>query len=630
MSMDWKQSIYSDGSKEYVSNPNPKLGEVVEISVRLFKDAPVEGVFLRYLPNGEHEIFKMYLKKEDEIFAYYSYDLRINEPLINYRFMFATEEDTYYYNQLELTNYDPNEHYDFRILADYENPTWVKGSVFYQIFPERFCNGNPDNDVKDGEYSVDGHPTIARQWGEIPMEYHEAYCLDFYGGDLEGIKKQIPHFKKLGVNALYLNPIFKAPSHHKYDCIDYFEVDPHFGGNKALQELVEELHKNDMRIMLDTSVNHTGTGHKWFNKEGYFEQHIGAYHNPEALEREYYYFDENGDYHKWLGVETLPSMDYRSQKLRETIYKREESVLQYWLRPPYNIDAWRLDVANNLGRKDEVQMADEVWPELRASLKGVNPEMYLIGEHWADTEKYLRGNAWDAAMNYYGFLRPVREFVGDQDVYLRPHVHAFKSKKKDAEKLSKQLVQHVAHLPFQFALNQFNILDSHDIYRLHISPGVSFEGYRGAVMMLFTFIGTPSMYYGDEVGLAGDLRNLEGCRYTMEWDEEKWNKDFYSLYSTLAHLRQKEEVLQEGGFKVLFAESGIIAYVRFNSKKAFITVVSQENEDREISIPVKHIGILPSSKIKEIFSQKDVDFNEQGEIVVNIEKEKAYLFEIQL
>lgn len=628
--MDWKQSIYSDGSKNYISNPNPKLGETIEISVRVFKDAPIEGVFLRYLPNGEHELRKMKLKKEDDIFAYYSFDLKISEPYIHYRFMFATEEDTYYYNQLEVTNYDPNEHYDFKIIADYQNPTWVQNTVFYQIFPERFCNGNPDNDVKDGEYCVDGHPTIKREWGQPPMEYHEAHCLDFYGGDLEGIKKQIPYFKKLGVNALYLNPIFKAPSHHKYDCIDYFEVDPHFGGNQALKELIEELHKNDMKIMLDTSVNHTGTGHKWFNKEGYFEKHIGAYNNPEAEEREYYYFDENGDYHKWLGVETLPSLDYRSEKLRDIIYRKEDSVLQHWLREPYGIDAWRLDVANNMARNDEVQMDQEVWPELRACLKSVNKDMYLIGEHWADTERYLRGNNWDAAMNYYGFLRPVREFVGDKDVYLRAHVYDFKSKKKDAVKLSKQFIQHLAHLPHQLKMNQFNLLDSHDIKRLHIVPTVDFNGCRAAVMMLFTFPGTPSIYYGDEVGLNGDLRDLEGCRYTMEWDAEKWDTQHYQLYSTLANLRQQEEVLAEGGFRVLYAEGGIFAFARFNNEKAFITVVSQEEQDLEILLHGKLIGVKENSVITEVFGEESPVIDELGNLHVKVKKEQSYLYRINL
>ncbi|MCX7951607.1 MAG: alpha amylase N-terminal ig-like domain-containing protein [Clostridiales bacterium] len=628
--MNWTQSIYSDGSKEFLSNPNPKLGETVEISLRVFKDAPIKAVFLRYLPNGEHHMIEMKRTKEDEIFAYYITPLKISEKIINYRFMIATEDDVYYYNQLDVTNYDPNEHYDFKIIADYENPQWVRDCVFYQIFPDRFYNGNPDNDVKNGEYCLDGYPTSKQPWGKKPVEYAEGHCLDFYGGDLEGIKKKIPYLKKLGINAVYINPIFWAPSHHKYDCIDYFQVDPHFGGNEALKELVEELHKNDIKIILDISVNHTGSGHKWFNKEGFFDKSQGAYNNEDAIERQYYYFDENGDYFRWMGVDTLPSLDYRSQKLRDIIYRKPDSVLQTWLKPPYNIDGWRLDVANNMARRDEIDVSNEVWIELRHNLKSVKQDMYLLAEHWADTSKYLQGNKWDAAMNYYGFQRPVRDFIGDIDVYLTRTQIPLKSKHKDAVKLSKQFTQHLAQLPYQVKMNQFNLLDSHDVHRLHIMPQIDFESYRNAVMMLFTYPGVPSIYYGDEVGIDGDLRYGEGCRYCMPWDEEKWNKNHYNLYKTLAHLRTKEDVLKNGGFKILYADGGIIAYARFNNDKAFITLVSMEDSDREISINGKLIGITENSKIEEIFKENNATILKDGIINLKVNKNKAYLYKIIL
>ncbi|SHF34638.1 alpha amylase N-terminal ig-like domain-containing protein [Caloramator proteoclasticus] len=628
--MDWKQSIYSDGSRNFLSNPNPRLGETIKVSLRVFKDAPIKAVFLRYLPNGEHHMIEMKREGEDDIFAYYSTDLKISEKSINYRFMIATEDDVYYYNQLEVTNYDPNEHYDFKIIADYENPEWVRDCVFYQIFPDRFYNGNPDNDVQDEEYFLDGHPTSKQPWGKKPVEYSEGHCLDFYGGDLEGIKQKIPYLKELGVNAVYINPIFWAPSHHKYDCIDYFQVDPHFGGNEALKELVDELHKNDMKIILDISVNHTGSGHRWFNKEGFFDKSTGAYNDKNAEEREYYYFDENGEYFRWMGVDTLPSLDYRSQKLRDIIYRSPNSVLQTWLKPPYNIDGWRLDVANNMARKDEIDVSNEVWIELRQHLKETKSDMYLLAEHWADTSKYLQGDKWDAAMNYYGFQRPVRDFIGDIDVYLtRTHI-PLKSKHKDAVKLAKQLSQHLAQLPYQVKMNQFNLLDSHDVHRLHIMPHIDFETYRCAVVMLFTFPGVPSIYYGDEVAIEGDLRYGEGCRYCIPWEEDKWNKNHYNLYKKLAHLRTKEDVLKNGGFKILYAEGSIIAFARFNNEKAFITVVSMENADKEVSINGRLIGVTDKSSINEVFNEKNAYICKDGIVNLKVSANKAYLYEITL
>ena len=158
---------------------------------------------------------------------------------------------------------------------------------------ERFCNGNPENDVKDGEYIFDGFPCKkVKDWDSVPEPYSKAHCLDFYGGDLEGIRQKIPYLKKLGVTALYLNPIFYAATVHKYDCLDYFSVDPHFGGDKALSDLTDELHKNGIRIILDVSINHTGIANKWFNRDGtFFPISEGAFNNPSSTEREFYFFE---------------------------------------------------------------------------------------------------------------------------------------------------------------------------------------------------------------------------------------------------------------------------------------------------------------------------------------------------
>lgn len=270
----WIDSVYSDGSKFFVSNPNPYMGDTVVIKLRVFKWSPVKAVVLRCIKNGGDMHIKMKAVEERGIFTYYGCELKISQQKINYHFLIGTESETYYYNQLGITDYPPAEEYDFKIVAGYENPEWVKKSVFYHIFPDRFYNGNPENDVKDNEYYFDGHPTIKKNWNEKPCEYSEGFCLDFFGGDLEGIRKKISYLKELGVNALYLNPIFRAATNHKYDCIDYFNVDPHFGGNEALKVLAEELHKNGMKIILDVSVNHTGIAHKWFNRDGNFSLYV--------------------------------------------------------------------------------------------------------------------------------------------------------------------------------------------------------------------------------------------------------------------------------------------------------------------------------------------------------------------
>ena len=188
---EWLESIYSDGTINFVSNPTPKLNETVRIKIRVYKEAPVEGMYFRYITNGELISIPMHKLVEDKIFQYYYIDLKMKEYKCNYRFVIVTDEDTYYYNQLEVTNYDPVESFDFVILANLDYPEWVKNSVFYQIFPDRFYNGDKNNIIKDGTYKVNGFKTkLVEEWDSIPMPYEQGGCLDHYGGDLTGIEKK--------------------------------------------------------------------------------------------------------------------------------------------------------------------------------------------------------------------------------------------------------------------------------------------------------------------------------------------------------------------------------------------------------------------------------------------------------
>lgn len=632
VNLDWKESIYSDGSENYVSNPNPQLGETVMIKLRVFSESPVKTVVLRYIVNGSDTYIPMEEDEKTGAFTYYKCNLKIPQSETNYHFMIGTGQDTFYYNQLEVTGYPPTEEFDFRIIAGFESPEWVKKGVFYQIFPDRYYNGNPDNDVQNNEYMFDGHPTVKKGWDEKAAEYSEAFCLDFFGGDLEGIKEKIPYLKELGVNALYLTPIFHAATNHKYDCMDYFHVDPHFGGDGALQELVEELHKNGMKIILDISINHTGVAHKWFNRDGeFFLKEVGAFNNPEAEERKYYFFDNNNKYRAWFGVETLPTLNYSSIALRDIIYRLEDSVVKKWLKPPYCIDGWRFDVGFCTARTEECQLHHEIWPEIRKSIKECNSQSYILAEHWTDNREFLRGNEWDASMNYFGFGRPVRQFVGEPDEFVkRLQHHGFVSVKRRAEDLARMFMQQLARLPYQIASVQYNLYDSHDISRLHNNPEISCESRRAAVILQFTFLGSPGIYYGDEINLDGHIQTTEGCRYPMEWNEDKLDKDSLHLHKTLAHLKQDEEAFQIGGFKVLYAKDYVISYARFTNKKAYIVVCSQDESPVKVKIPAGLIGVTDNSEVKELFGRTTTHNNENGMLDVELKQQESMLFEVIL
>ena len=255
----WLESVYSDGSAEFVSNPSPRIGETVTVRLRMYEDAPVKYVYLRSVPNGGELKVPMHREKEAHGLVYWACELPIIERRTQYHFYIVCADCIYFYTQKEITTYLPEHTYDFVLLTDYVQPTWVKDAVFYQIFPERFCNGDPSNDVKTGEYTQDGYSSIRMEhWDDTPLTYEQGHCMDFYGGDLRGIRGKIPYLKELGVTAVYLNPVFYAPSCHKYDCLDYFHVDPHFGGDEALAALFDVRRETKYGVAYVTVLEYRG------------------------------------------------------------------------------------------------------------------------------------------------------------------------------------------------------------------------------------------------------------------------------------------------------------------------------------------------------------------------------------
>lgn len=630
----WLESVHSDGTAAFVSNPCPKLSENVTICIRFYEDAPVKHVILRSMPNGMERLDEMHIAKKENGFVYYEAALKMNEKRIQYHFYLVCEDAVYFYTQREITTYLPDHTYDFVLLADYQQPEWVKDAVFYQIFPERFCNGDPTNDVQNGEYSQNGHPTIRMpQWNLPALRYPEGHCLDFFGGDLQGIQQKIPYLKELGVTALYLNPIFFAPSSHKYDCLDYFHVDPHFGGDQALADLSAALHENGMKLILDISINHTGIAHKWFNRDGiWFDKSVGAYNNPDSLERKYYFIEDDNSYHGWFNVDTMPTLNYTSEELRDIIYRSEDSVLKKWLKPPYNIDGWRFDVADTFARNDRVQLADELWPEICRSIKEVNPQAYILAEHWGDCAQYLQGGVWDSPMNYFGCGRVIRQFLGEPDLFMQKHP-ALRDVpyKMTAEDVKNRILEHLAKVPHVIWENQFNLIDSHDTSRLHNNPKVNREEYRGAVMFQFMLPGAPSIYYGDEAEIDGYTDTMEGCRYPMPWDKDIQKGERYQLIQTLAKLKAEHEALRSGSMKILYAEGHIFALARFLREEAFVCVISTEEADRTVRLPLGAVGAVQPEGQTDIFG-RELQFAsaDQHSVNLQVKAHQSYLFRCKI
>ncbi len=533
----WLDSIYSDGTLGFVSDTNPEAGDEITVRLRLFEAACIDKIFLRRIRNGAEEYIEMNREKSAMGLAYYTAKVDINEPVIRYYFVISCGDIIYFYTQAGVTTFVPDEKSDFVILskAAYRQPSWVKGAVFYQIFPTSFRNHS-----------------------------------------LMGIVEKIPYLKKLGVNVIYLNPIFRAKSEHKYDCKDYFHVDESLGGDAALEELSKALHDNGMRIILDISINHTGLDHSWVEDKRYF-----------------YLEDKDGTLKGWAGFKGLPVLDYRHEEVRDLIYRNEDSVLKKWLKPPYNIDGWRFDVADVFGRNDDLQLADELWREVCASIREVNPEAMIIGEHWADCTEFLQGDLWNCPMNYFGYGRIVRQFAGLKDLFLERNETLREVKYlMNAGDVVGRTNEFYRYIPQIVADCSMNLYDSHDVSRVHNNAGISFDKWRMVAMSQLLWTGIPCIYYGDELGIDGYTENDLGFRLPMPWDraDDEEGNEYFKLYRRIIDLRKNESAFSEGGRKVLYSDGRILAISRFMDDNIYVGIMSMEDEEKTIGFPIDVIG----------------------------------------
>jgi alpha-glucosidase len=298
----------------------------------------------------------------------------------------------------------------------------------------------------------------------------------------------------------------------------------------------------------------------------------------------------------------LPTLNYTSTELRDIIYKGQDSVIKKWLKDPYSIDGWRFDVADVFARNNKLQLNHELWPQIRDSIKEENEKAYLVAEDWSDCTEYLKGNEWDSPMNYFGCARPIREFLGEEDLFhMRKEELRGIPYRMTARNLHQRIIQYLGKLPYVMQEISFNLFDSHDVSRLHNNPKVSFDDYRAAVILLFTLPGTPSIYYGDEVGIAGRIDSNEGCRYPMKWEDGCEDSKHYKLYNTLANLRNQMESLRNGGLKILSDEGYVLSYVRVGRSDNVFIICSVDDECRTVKIPFKQYGYGEEAVISEAF-----------------------------
>lgn len=571
----WTRAVHHDGSEAYVSNPYPQIGDTVSISIRVPVTAPLSGVYCRLLEDGEFRHLDMKLKSTTGAYNLWVLDWKVEQPRIEYSFKLVSAEGAFYYSTQGASRADHPVFYDFLILANYQAPHWVRDAVFYQIFPDRFHNGDPSNDVQDGEWEREGAPTRKLAWGDEPIPWTISRSVDFAGGDLQGITQKLDYIKSLGVTALYLTPIFTARSNHRYDATTFDEIDPHVGGDEGLVELRTALDEHSMKLVLDITPNHVGVTHNWF---------VAAKADPTSAVAEYFVYNEKDRaFETWLGVASLIKLNYNSQKLRDEMYRKRESAIRRWLAEPYRIDGWRLDVANMVGNLREAQLDHEVWADMRPYVKHDNPEAYLLGEFFQDGTPHTQGTELDAAMNYQGFNTPTRRWLGGHDLGIADEKAWGDPTPLPTEAWTEQCKRFMGAVPYVIALQQFNQLGSHDTTRiLDVTRGDKALVNLGTALLM-TYPGVPCLYYGDEIGMDGGKDPFN--RRCMPWDENAWDHNMLAHARHWAHLRTSQDALKHGGYQVLHAEGDTLAFLR-HSKEQRLVFVGNRGEAGTLTVEV--------------------------------------------
>jgi alpha-glucosidase len=467
---------------------------------------------------------------------------------------------------------------DFRINTFSSAPDWGKRAVMYQIFPDCFARSAKADKHKTPSWA------IPKTWDEKVTASGPGTSEQFFGGDIYGITEHLDHLKALGVTLIYLTPVFPARSNHRYDASSFDEVDPLLGGDKALIQLVEAAHKKGFKVIGDLTSNHSGNAHEWFR---------AAYKKPGAKESEFYYFsNKNKDYDAWFGVPSLPKFNWNSAELRKRFISGRKSIVARWIKKPFNMDGWRIDVSNMTGRIREEDMYMELQVLIRKSMQKINPNTILLGEYTGDAAYQIQGEGWHGAMTYYNFTKPVWRWFYNTEVKDEAGFLGIGRTKISGNEMVKQHLDFAAGFPWHVRLHNMNPLDTHDIprFKSFTIPGAQ----RVAAGMQFTFPGMPVIWAGDEFGLDGG--NGEESRTPIPWNNERPNdRTMLVNYQAFAKIRKENSALHDGSMRFVYVSDELIAYVRENKKQS-ILVVASRGVDTDASIPLEAVKGLKQAE----------------------------------
>ena len=665
-----KTALFCDGTEGYVYPPEPKESELVTFRFRTAKD---DADRVGLVTSADTYVMEKECTQGE--FDYYTFETRLGEEPFRYCFEVQSGTEKYYYGRCGISR-EILEYYNFVVVPGFSTPDWAKGAVMYQIFTDRFYNGDKSNDVETNEYYYIGdYSQRVTNWDKYPANMG---VREFYGGDLQGVMDKLDYLQDLGVEVVYFNPLFVSPSNHKYDIQDYDYIDPHYGkivddggevlpngvtdnsqatkykkrttdlknleaSNELFIKLVEELHRRGMKVILDGVFNHCGSFNKWMDRERIYEgeedYEPGAYVSADSPYRSYFRFFKEGpenwpynaNYDGWWGHDTLPKLNY------EDSVKLENYILyigRKWVSPPYNVDGWRLDVAADLGRSNEYN--HEFWQKFRRAVKDANPNALILAEHYGDPSDWLKGDEWDTVMNYDAFMEPVTWFLTGMEK------HSDEAREEllgNIDNFIGSMAHHMSNMltpSLQVAMNELSNHDhsrfltrtNHMVGRVeHLGPEAANEYVnkavmREAVVMQMTWVGAPTVYYGDEAGVCGftDPDN----RRTYPWGHE--DQELIAFHKEAIRIHKEHPALKTGSLKILGGEENILSYARFKGHDRIIVVINNRSERAEVKVPVWEAEIPIKCRMKRLlYSYKDgytTEYEEylveDGEVVANM------------
>ena len=650
-----RRAVYSDGSPRYRIPPEPDAWETVRLRIRVAR-GNASAVVLMF--GNARKI--MQVVSCDSMFDYYEGSVQLSDQNTDYYFLIHCGSKVYYYNRLGAHD-ELNPTYNFRLLPGFKTPDWAKGAIMYQIFTDRFCDASITNGVMTNEYYyLDSPVRRVYDWSKTP---DIKGTVEFYGGDLAGVRSKLDYLQWLGVEVIYFNPLFVSPSNHKYDTQDYDHIDPHFGvivndggellsdgdrdnshaeryikrvtdkenleaSNAYFADFVAEAHSRGIRVILDGVFNHCGSFNKWLDRQLIYDNvpgyEKGAYRDKNSPYHTFFKFfsdnwPDNGDYDGWWGHDTLPKLNYEdSPQLEEYIL----GIARKWVSPPYNCDGWRLDVAADLGHSEEYNHS--FWRKFRKAVKEANPEAIILAENYESSHKWLRGGEWDSIMNYEAFMEPVTWFLTGME----KHSDSFRQDMlNNNEAFFGAMLHHMSMLNHQSMMVAMNELSNHDhsrfltrtnrrVGRLESQgPSAAGEGVNEAVMreaivLQVTWPGAPCVYYGDEAGVVGwtDPDN----RRTYPWGRE--NRPLLVFYREMLIMHKSYEALKTGSIKFLASEHGTIAFGRFDEQDMFIIALNNNDNRSIVTIPVWEIGITDQMTLIRMVETNDREYNFRAEI----------------